>query len=128
MQITPENADKYFAPENHVQSEVWFKFAGAHRAGAVANARRIFEREFRRALDDTGASDTIFYREDFAVYEQALWLLLGSPFGDGSGGDAVSILSGDAEGVAEANGRRRPRWSPDAIRWLGGTGASTVRG
>ena len=128
MQITPQNADAYFALGSHANGELWLKFAAPHRAGAVATARRMFEREFRRTLDDAGERDTVSYREDYAVYEQALWLLLGTPFGDASGGDAVSVLQGDAEGATEANGRRRPRWSPEAVRWLGGTGASTVRG
>lgn len=128
MTISAANADAYFAPGNHSQAEIWLKFTAQHRAGAVATARRMFEREFRRALDDSGASDTISYREDYAVYEQALWILLGTPFGDGSGGDAVAILSGETPSESTAGGRKRDRWNPDAIRWLGGTGASTVRG
>lgn len=127
MEITPENADAYFAPGNHVEAEVWLKFAAAHRAGAIASARRAFERELRRAMreDETGTT----HRDDFAVFEQALWMLLGSPWADASGGDALGSLTGDAPGQAastRADGRRE-RWSPEALRWLGGDGAVTVR-
>lgn len=129
MEITPANANAYFAPGNHDKADLWLRFDETRRAGAIATARRMFELELGRKMRET-ETDESRWRDDFAVYEQALWLLLGGPVGDGRG-DVVSILQGAAPAGQNAGGgqspRGRDRWSLDALRWLGNVGASCVR-
>lgn len=133
MQINLENANKYFAPGNHAQSELWLKFTAAHRSGAIAQARRMFEMELRRPMRESDPEQfdpASPRRDDYAVFEQALWLLLGSPYGNGAGGDAVAVLQGaveTAEGVSSYADGKRERWSREALRWLGWGGIVTVR-
>ena len=130
MEITLDNANAYFALGNHTMADTWLKFSDAHRLGAIAHARRMLERELRRPMRETDAEGDS-RRDDLAVFEQALWLLLGSPYGDASRGDAVAILDGrpvDAPAPADDYGTgRRERWSREALRWLGWGGIVTVR-
>ena len=128
MEINLQNANAYFAPGNHDKSDLWLRFDDTRKAGAIASARRMFELELGRRMRETDTDDSR-YRDDFAVYEQALWILLGTPIGDGRG-DVVSILQGAAPAGQNAAGTGpygRDRWSLDALRWMGSVGAAVVR-
>ena len=121
------SADAYFAPGQHSAAEVWLKFKAQHRAGAVAEAARMLSLDLGRELRAGPREDGTPFREDYAAYEQALWLLLGSPHGDAANGDALAILQGQRdEGNADGT-RRRERWSREALRWLGWGGVVMVR-
>lgn len=127
MKIDLEGADAYFSIDNHVNGPVWLRFRPERREGAIAQARRMFEQDLGRPMRETGAEGDA-RRDDLAVYEQALWLLLGAPYGDGQSGDAVAVLQGTAkEEEARKTAPRRPRWSEDALRWLGWTGQVMAR-
>lgn len=130
MKIDIDNANAYFALDNHAMAETWNKYGLAHRKGAIVHARRMLEQELRRPMRETDA-DGDRRRDDYAVFEQALWLLMGSPYGNAADGDAVAILEGrtvDAAAAADTYGTgRRERWSREALRWLGWNGAYTVR-
>ena len=133
MAISLEKADEYFSPGNHSQAELWRKFTAQHRAGAIAEAKRELERDLARTLAEPVYTPVrpLMRRDDYAVYEQALWLLLSTPVGDASQGDAIAVLTGglQSEGGAAKNDGAHPRerFSPEALRWLGWGGVVTVR-
>lgn len=130
MSISIESANQYFSTENNVNASVWLKFPEQVRTGAIASAKRMFETELRRPMkeDEPPYFAGMTRREDLAVYEQALWLLLGTPWGDASNGDAISCLQGQSEiALSEAMGKKRERFSPEALRWLGWGGVVLVR-
>lgn len=126
MTISIENADAYFSRGNHVRADIWLKFTHEHRAGAVATARRMFEHELKRPLREDETDESLAHREDYACYEQALWLLMGTPVSDAANGDAAGMLLGDAEPQTNSSGKR-PRWSDEALRWFNWGGGVTIR-
>lgn len=126
MTISLANANAYFAPGNNVRSDLWLKFTEEHRNGAIQTARRMFEHELHRKLREDETDESLRHREDYAVYEQALWLLLSTPVSDASTGDAAAMLVGDAEPQTDGSGRR-PRWSDEALRWFNWGGGVTIR-
>ena len=73
-------ADTYFSADNHTGASSWAGFSRSARTGAVAEARRLLSRALCRALDDALPAycegDT--HRDDFAVFEQALFILRNS--------------------------------------------------
>jgi hypothetical protein len=76
--IDRTGADTYFGPTNHVRGTLWERFASDARDGAVAMATRLVTREIGETITDETVDDSISYRPDYAVYEQALHLLLNS--------------------------------------------------
>ena len=125
MKIDIDNANAYFAPGNHVQAQVWLKYSAPNRAGAVASAKRLLEWKLGRALDEE--TETLGRREDYAAFEQALWLLRKSAFGDSRNGDAVGVLQGKAAQADNSDAEAlRGEFSPEALRWLGVSGTQVM--
>ena len=128
--INHDGAQNYFASANHHKAAVWSKFNVKTRQGAIASARRVMARGLGRSLDDDEPpykeGDRI--REEYAVYEQALWMMENGQVADATGNDPVPVLTGRAD-VADAISRTPyTAFAPEALRWLGGSGASVVRG
>ena len=131
MAITFENAQAYFDPENHHRSAVWAGFQETHRRGAIASARRGLARLLGRAMKENEAAykegDRI--RDEFSVYEQALYLLETGVVANGSASDPVPILAGNEEAQKAAGNKGRPSVvGPEALRWLGWGGVEIIRG
>lgn len=132
--IDIDNADAYFAPGKHHLAQVWLKFDRKSREGAVVSARRAFERALGREMDEADPPAGSRRNDAYAVFEQALWILLGTPYSDAANGSASAraVLKG-------RNGNARPAvpatatggrsaWSYDALNWLGGVRNVLVRG
>ena len=72
-------------------------------------------------------------RDEFAVYEQALHLLVNSKWPNAQVGAPypVAMLSNDAA-TANTSGTALPGgytlYAPEALRWLGMTGGAAIRG
>lgn len=132
MSIDVTGANAYFRIGNHVKANVWNRFEPSHREGAVTAAIRLFSRELRRPINtaepEYAEGDRI--REEYAIYEQALWMLEDTPIADASGGDAAAILRGKVDGLTaeQAYNHARGMFSPEALRWFGWGGHTTVRG
>ena len=122
MDITFSNADEYFAIETHIDAGAWTAFAATQRSAAVETARRQLERALRRPLG-SGKYD------DKACYEQALWLLKTHTVADGSGAMPYPVANDAemAEGAAPLPLNRK-QFADEALRWLGWTGSTTIRG
>lgn len=110
MAIDKTAADAYFGPTSHVKTGVWMEFSENLRAAAIAQATRQLTTLLGEAPEIP--VDTDDPHEDWAVYEQALWILVNSravPNGDENGVKFTDELRGDPEQL-----------SPAARRFLGG--------
>jgi hypothetical protein len=123
--ISIDNADTYFSSTGHVNAAVWAAFTDDQRAAAVASARRVLSRGLRREMADNEAAyaegDT--ERDEYAVYEQALHMLVNGRITDASSGSPYPIAVKTSEEI-----KRASYYSEEALRWLGWTGAAAVRG
>lgn len=81
--IDVTQADSYFRANNHTQAAQWGAYGHDARTGAIEEAKRILARALRRPMNEGLApfrmGDT--RRDDYAVFEQALFLLRSSPTG-----------------------------------------------
>ena len=75
MAYTKEISDcnTYFGATNHVQAYTWDQYETDERAGAFAQAKRELEVFLARDLTDPSSSDK--YRDDYAHFEQTLFIL-----------------------------------------------------
>lgn len=76
--ITRALADDYFGPQNHVRSPQWKSFDAPLRDAAIAHAKRMVSRTINTEVTDETVDNDIYYRPDYAVYEQALYMLMNS--------------------------------------------------
>ena len=67
------DANIYFGAASHVRATDWANIPTAERTAALAQAKREIEARLNRDLYDP--DDTDRYRDDYAVFEQALYLL-----------------------------------------------------
>jgi len=68
-----DDANAYFGAASHVRTYDWLNYSTAERTAALAQAEREIELFINRDLSDP--ADTDRFRDDYAVFEQALWLL-----------------------------------------------------
>ena len=75
MAYTKEISDcnTYFGATNHVQAYTWDQYEDNEKSGAFAQAKRELEVYLGRDLTDPSSSDK--YRDDYAHFEQTLFLL-----------------------------------------------------
>lgn len=123
--IDIDGAEVYFA--SHPRGAVWSAFPSEARTAAVAHARRILARGLNRTLDDSLAAyaEGDRYRDDFAVYEQALHMLETGRVADATAGAPYPVAT---QPVDDGNGRPVDLYAPEALRWLGWNGAAVIRG
>ena len=134
MAIDFTGAQSYFAGANHPKASVWAAFSQQQRQGAVEGAKRILSRELGRALreDEPPYEYGDRKREEFAAYEQALYMLEIGAVADGATDAPIAVLTGrgdTADAGQEAASRYAPHLSAAALRWLGTVmGAAVLRG
>lgn len=123
--IDIDGAETYFA--SHPRGAVWAAFTSEARAAAVVHARRVLSRGLNRALSDTLSAyvEGDRYRDDLAVYEQALHMLETGRVADGSSGMPYPVA---VQPQAEGDSRPPELYAPEALRWLGWTGVAVIRG
>lgn len=128
--IDYDNAQIYFGAANHHKAAVWAAFGSAARAGAIAAARRVLARALGRTLTDDEAAyaEGDRTRDEYAVYEQALWMLENGQIADATGNDPVPILTGRSDAADGSGDKNFGIFAPEALRWLGWTGAAAIRG
>lgn len=124
-------ADLYFASSNHTGATAWASFGRQARAAAVAEARRLLSRALRRALDDELPAyvegDTC--RDDFAVFEQALFILRNSTSAINGG---VTPYPAAVPTTNDEDQQPEPTYAGGicaaALAWLGVPATVSVRG
>lgn len=70
---TITDANTYFAETNHIRSKDWANYETAERTGALAQAKRELELFMARDVYNPGTTDR--FRDDYAIFEQALFIL-----------------------------------------------------
>ena len=68
-----DDADLYFAATNHVRALDWANYSTDERTGALAQAKRELELFIGRDAEDPATTDR--FRDDYAIFEQALYIL-----------------------------------------------------
>jgi hypothetical protein len=128
MSASVNNAEAYFAPANHLRAAVWAKFDETQKAGAIAHAKRILNRAC--TLDDieTEIDVTMEINPEYAIYEQALYMLMNLPMDNRDGSFAVA-LAADPKAEGKARKAETGLIAPEALAWLtGGSGVELSRG
>lgn len=129
MAIDFTGAQVYFGTANHHKAAVWSGFGQGHRTGALAAARRVLARGLGRAMraDESAYNEGDRTRDEYSVYEQALWMLENGQVADATGNDPVPVLTGKAD-TADTRAPGASLYAPEALRWLGMIGGGVVRG
>ena len=123
---TRTDADTYFRPDNHLNANDWRSYTTDERDAAFAQAQREIEVYLYRSLVDPASGAT--YRDDYAAYEQALFILQHTPRQKSTGIQAVVDLAEDSEDQDKTIPRRGTTLSPQAQRFLGLNRVKMVRG
>jgi hypothetical protein len=128
--IDYDGSQTYFEPENHYKAAIWSGFDTERRTAAIATARRILARTLDRTINDDEADyiEGDRTRDEYAIYEQALWMLENGQIADGSGSGPVPILTGATDTAGVDNKGVAGLYAPEALRWLGWNGVSVIRG
>lgn len=128
MAITHENAAAYFG--THPEGHIWTQAGDTAQQNVLAQARRQLARALGRALSDTEAAyvegDT--RRDEYAVYEQALWLIKNGVVANGEGSAPDALLTADGADPGQPARRDTRVYGPEALRWLGYRGAVVTSG
>lgn len=118
MSISLEGAREYF--KTRTTGATWDEYSAKQKEIAIAQARRDLARALGRPMRD----DEPEYREgdktrdEFAVYEQALFTLL-RDMNPSGGGSAVPSLNQDETAVRRHSlGTGAGKWSAEALSWL----------
>jgi len=121
MAINLIGANKYF--KVHAKSKIWKEFSEEQKTGGIENAKQHLSRELRRAMkeDEPPYEYGDERRDEYAVYEQALFILTQIGIVDGST-ESVQSLAPTADEPEVRVSKTHGKWSPEALRWLGYSG------
>lgn len=128
--IDLSGATAYF--KSHTRFKVWNEYSSEQRERAIEQAKRDLSRALGRPMreDEPPYAFGDRTRDEYAVYEQALFTLLRDvlPLGVG-GGDIPSPSSEDAQDAAYSLAKGKGKWSEEALAWFGASGrVQTVMG
>ena len=100
-------------------ASIWHRFGGKERDAAISQAQRLLSREIGGEITDETVDSDNYYQPNYAVYEQALYMLCNSSAvvnGQETGPKYVSV---DLDGERKAKSKDRAVICAEAIRWLG---------
>ncbi len=123
---TAVDADTYFKPNAHLLGRTWSEYKPEEKSAALAQAQQELELYTGRQMEDTNSGWTYGPRDDYAVFEQAVFMLQNLHRANMTGGQrAVKLPKEDAG--------KEPRQNdigiaPMAQRWLGRHRIRAVRG
>lgn len=117
--INTENANAYFMA--HTYSRQWQDYSHEQREAAILQARRELSRALGRQLRDNEAPyvEGARKRDEFAVYEQAIYTLLRTAQPEGKRAIIQPLES--AESVEKLKASPAGKFSMEALAWLGDT-------
>lgn len=121
---TVADCETYFHPDNHLQAYNWRKYNKNEKSAAFNQAKRELEVSLGRALEDPDDDDK--YRDDYAHYEQSLYILENTPRQLADGIAQVVDLAKDEN--AEKIDRKGVGISPQAKRYFAINVLKFVRG
>ena len=109
---TRDDCDAYWRPDLRVKANKWRGYDDELRDAAFNQAVDDLKLYLNRTLCDPSAGQGI-YRDDYAVYEQALYILENTNIQELAGADAVVKIGRNEEFRVDDN------WlSPQALRYL----------
>ena len=114
------NASVYFA--SHPMGSNWAEYSTEQRTGAIEYAKR----ELSRALGRPMKEDEPQYRygdqtrDEYAAYEQALYVLLRDCSPNSAGVVMPSAEPDEAQPTAHTMASGKDHFAAEALRWLGG--------
>lgn len=120
--INVDNADAYFS--SRTMGKTWAEYSPEQRKAAIENAKR----DLARALGRPMREDEPQYRygdqtrDEYAVYEQALYTLLRDALPDGGGSDIPSLEPDEKKDRRQTLSTGKAKWSEEALAWLGASG------
>jgi len=127
--INVDGADAYFA--GRTMRKAWEEFTVDQREAAILQAKRDFSRALGRPMNEDEGSYVFGQqtRDEYAVYEQALYALLRDVQPEGTGTDIPSIEPDEKQSHGYTLKTGKGKWSEEALAWLGATGrVETVMG
>lgn len=128
--IDINGAKTYFS--TRTMGNAWEEYSTEQRRTAIEQAKRDLSRALGRPMreDEPQYAYGDRTRDEYAVYEQALFSLLRDALPTGSGGgDVPAPVSEDAQVNAYSLAKGKGKWSEEALAWLGSTGrVQTVLG
>lgn len=125
MSASLSNAEQYFAPDNHIKAAYWAKFDAPMKQAAIAQAKRELSRKAQVADIETDLELAAQANVEYAIYEQAIWMLLNMPMTNADESFAVPTAT-DPETESNARKPQVAEIAPEAFRWLVPTGNITL--
>lgn len=118
MSINVQNANAYFAA--HVLGRAWNDYSAAQKDSAIMQAKRELSKALGRALkeDEPAYKFGERRRDEYAAYEQAVYLLLRDVQPEG-GGELTPAIGEAAVVQRTVPNAVCKKWSQDALNWLG---------
>lgn len=117
--ITVDGADSYFSESSFCAQ--WEAYSALQRIAAIAAAKRSLSRALGRALNENEPpyqpGDT--RRDEYAVYEQALYILVRDALPEGTGAMVPALNPDEAETPRKTMSTGNCPWSHEALNWLG---------
>ena len=121
---TVEDCDLYFLPNNHIKAYSWRKYTTDEKTAAFTQAVRELQVSQGREMEDPAENDT--YRDDYAAYEQSLYILEETPRQLEGGVPQVIDLTDHEE--KQLLDRKGVLICPEASRYFGMNRIKMVRG
>ena len=120
--IDVANADAYF--KAHPMGASWGEYTAEQRKSAIEYAKRELSRALGRALNENEPQykygDRV--RDEYAAYEQALFVLLRDCQPKTAGGVVMPAAEPDeAKPTTHTLANGKDHFSAEALRWLGGS-------
>lgn len=116
--------DEYFLPNNHIKSYDYRKFKDDEKEASFNQAVRELIANQGRELVDPDTDDV--YRDDYAIFEQALFILINTPRRGADGGmPVIDLAEKDEKNILERKGKLV---SPEAALYLRMNRVQMIRG
>lgn len=130
--INRASIDTYF--EDHTMGAAWTSYPEEARDSAIAHARKVLARALGRAMNDNEPAyvEGNTYREEYAVAEQALFLLMNGRVTSPTSVSPYPVGMPDQvpnpQNAVDEKPRNKQLYADEALRWLGGSGVAVVKG
>ena len=126
LDVSRTAADQYFREGAHLRWKDWSAAGTKDREAALSQATRELELSVGRTMTEAASGWASGPRDDYAVFEQALYLIEELPRMRGQGVSEVVDLG--KRGDTKERNVRDIGIAPMAQRWLGGNRLRAVRG
>lgn len=119
--ICIDNANAYF--KSHPMGAAWKEYQTGQKESAIEYSKRELSRALGRAMkeDEPQYRYGDRTRDEYAVYEQALYVLLRDCQPNSTGVVMPSSEPDEAQPTAHTMANGKDHFAAEALRWLGGS-------